>query len=68
MIALARHMVEVASQKGFTSVLRKSIMMFGDGKEALAIAAKCSYPVLLQESHTSSAWPSAVQPNAVIAL
>ena len=54
MIVLACHTVEVASQKYFTSFLRKSNAMFADQKGALATAAKFSYPVLLQKSHTSS--------------
>lgn len=51
---LACHTVEVASQKYFTPFLRKSNAMFAHQKGALATAAKCSYSVLLQKSHTSS--------------
>lgn len=59
-------MLEVASQKYFAS-LSKSNVMFEDRKAAFTIAAKCSYPVVLQKAIHQLAWPNAVEPNAVIA-
>lgn len=58
----------MASQKCFTSFVRKIQCDVWDRKEALAIAAKCSILFSFRKVIRQLAWPSATGANAVSAL